>query len=908
MPVISRLMLRRAAKLPPGYKIRGPKPPKTIKWLWSPKTGPILFRYKTPAQETALHWEVALKNDLPTSGRAFDRMPRGTAELNDYRNVIQITSYYGGEDTHALEQEIKEEFNLPKWKMEYSRLHNYDDFDEAGGYYRTASKSCIACECGDCFAHTAALPDIKLDAAAIRSQMEKVKAKVESDRGYLTDQQLANFLEEALGVIVDIKGTPVEPQIIMGQLHCNLSCLVSGSGASYSPNTDSIAMNMRPGGATMVTLAKNLKNWNRVWNRFVSAVVSILTHERTHGNQFNRMKEKKQDKYDEHITQFLKSYKGYNPQDPTYLTNYLSNQVEIGAYARQAVQDLRSEGYEDREIYDMLRDRSLWASIGGISRAFSMYLENASRSTDARFKRVFRKFLMNMSRALNPKTATVREVPPQRFASRMMYRRAANIPNEEVIYKTTKGMGSTPKYFIRAYLKEEPPFSDLQIGFIILNPDGDNFYIENVSVDKGFQRYGVGYDLYKKAIELAKKKGAERFCQGVPREPVAGFVWNKLKSEYPVMKDPEFNTDYIPLKTASVNWTKQERNQYPITTMKVSDLKLHPVWSKNLSSEESLEKIGRFAQAIIAGNAMAAITIKPDKESGKYVITDGQHRYKAALQLGITEVATQPSPLSKKADTSVAPVPRVHKKVILDSTGPITRDGWLFPDDKFRPNGNWDTHIDAAMKLGFFGYQDAYNHGMVRVSVGYTGFMETIQPMNDKLDDLLIRAAKRMTNVSEIKAWTGDGETFEKYDWDGKQFNLQRSRLMASRKFKKPIYPRIGKDEPITEDGWLLPDGTFQPNGRWTHRDSCQLQMGMDSYTDAWNAGCVRVSMDNPTKGFLETTQPMNNELDALLEDAARRMQNINPLIYAWVGTGDTFGKYQWDGKQFERFADRRVA
>jgi hypothetical protein len=386
-------------------------------------------------------------------------------------------------------------------------------------------------------------------------------------------------------------------------------------------------------------------------------------------------------------------------------------------------------------------------------------------------------------------------------------------PNEfQLEWKTTKNQGGDI-YTIRVEITD--PVANIPLGYIKLRITIGNMYIEDVWVDQGFRRQGVGYELYLKAIAIAKQKHCKKFCQGIPREPEAEAIWQRLAQEFTVEKD-DSGCDSI-----------------------------------------SLEE-----------NKIAAIS--PD---------------------GL--------PVRK-----------------TDTTSPIDEDGWLFPDGNFMPNG-LKIHLEALKLQGIGGgYNGAYNKGMIRVSVGSRGFgmLETPKPYSPQLDRLLTRAAHRMeAHTPRIEARLGEGDTFQKYEWDGKQFDLFRERRIASKPSSGQIDRQsLSKTAPITEDGWLLPDNRFQPNGRWTHLDALsKLGIEVDQkkrisgYEKAYAQGFIRVAV-NETRAFFETPTVMNSVLEQRLNSAVKRTSA--PLVYAYTGTGSRFEKWEWDGKQFDLFVDRKMA
>jgi GNAT superfamily N-acetyltransferase/RNA:NAD 2'-phosphotransferase (TPT1/KptA family) len=120
---------------------------------------------------------------------------------------------------------------------------------------------------------------------------------------------------------------------------------------------------------------------------------------------------------------------------------------------------------------------------------------------------------------------------------------------------------------------------------------------------------------------------------------------------------------------------------------------------------------------------------------------------------------------------------------------------------------------------------------------------------------------------------------------------------------------RPSKKTPIDDDGWLTPDGTFYPNGRWTHLDAL-YQTGIiandwdiNGYDFAYNQGFIRISVGGggitPNRAFMETPKPMDDTIYDRLVAAVKRLPATVTEINAWIGSGENFKKYQWDGRQF---------
>ena len=75
--------------------------------------------------------------------------------------------------------------------------------------------------------------------------------------------------------------------------------------------------------------------------------------------------------------------------------------------------------------------------------------------------------------------------------------------------------------------------------------------------------------------------------------------------------------------------------------------------------------------------------------------------------------------------------------------------------------------------------EDAYDTGYIRVSGdGAVGQLETDAPMDGVMYDRLVQACKRMTNHI-IHAYVGEGDDYASYEWDGRNLNRYRLRVMG---------------------------------------------------------------------------------------------------------------------------------
>jgi ParB-like chromosome segregation protein Spo0J/GNAT superfamily N-acetyltransferase len=243
----------------------------------------------------------------------------------------------------------------------------------------------------------AKLPEIEYGEEVQRQQLEDMKRTIaqELEEGWVTDETLGEVIGAATGhrVHVNIKGEPAVPGEALGKL---IDAAHFEAGDSRSP----IEMDLRPGSGLVLSNAVRA-NDEKAWKSFADSYIDTMVHEDTHRYQFNRMRTRKykEDPSGKAYQQHLENFAGnYNSKE---YVSYLSNEVEIAAHARQAVQQLRANGQSDSSIHVIMRATSLYPMAAKISLAFKKYYRFRQVNKQKGVP-IFREFLKNMSRALPP--------------------------------------------------------------------------------------------------------------------------------------------------------------------------------------------------------------------------------------------------------------------------------------------------------------------------------------------------------------------------------------------------------------------------------------------------------------------------------------------------------------------------
>ena len=153
--------------------------------------------------------------------------------------------------------------------------------------------------------------------------------------------------------------------------------------------------------------------------------------------------------------------------------------------------------------------------------------------------------------------------------------------------------------------------------------------------------------------------------------------------------------------------------------------------------------------------------------------------YRSARQSLKTPWELKKSYVPHKSDRYyMTEVLKLTNAIVHNKKTPIDGEGWLLPDGKFisfNMRRDYVLHVDVAREAGFSGYDDAYAHGWIRISRRYSGknngryYLETKLPMNDKMEQNIVEAIRRMVDVVYVTIWVGEGKTFQKFEWNGKE-------------------------------------------------------------------------------------------------------------------------------------------
>lgn len=114
-----------------------------------------------------------------------------------------------------------------------------------------------------------------------------------------------------------------------------------------------------------------------------------------------------------------------------------------------------------------------------------------------------------------------------------------------------------------------------------------------------------------------------------------------------------------------------------------------------------------------------------------------------------------------------------------------------------------------------------------------------------------------------------------------------------------------GKDSPITDEGWVLPDGSFKSLRDYGTHYKALVAHGLSEYEHAYKKGWIRVSV---IAGYRQDIVQLECSLP--IAEAEDRLENIvgrykeahypdRPQFKAICGTGPTHGLYEWDGREF---------
>ena len=95
----------------------------------------------------------------------------------------------------------------------------------------------------------------------------------------------------------------------------------------------------------------------------------------------------------------------------------------------------------------------------------------------------------------------------------------------------------------------------LPVGYIELDKENGKDYVFDVSIEDDWRGTGLGQMLYDRAIEEAKKQGADRLWSSTDMQPDAHKAWKRLAQRYPVKKSKgRYYIDFKATKTAINKW------------------------------------------------------------------------------------------------------------------------------------------------------------------------------------------------------------------------------------------------------------------------------------------------------------------------------------------------------------------
>lgn len=245
----------------------------------------------------------------------------------------------------------------------------------------------------------AKMPEITRDAEWATHALSKVRKSIEAEltEGPLNDYGLEYIIEQSFNGLVKVvfQGDPLPKD-----KNSFPEDYITGASYDAGDSRLPIEVYMLPGSAAEIgnTVQRKAED---VWKRFVGRFVAIYVHEETHRLQFNRMRTRKRKEdptgkaYQQHLDKFQE---GYGTKDPAA---YYGHQVEIAAFAREAIQELRDAGNDDRSIYVLIQNSGLWSIASRQSDAFRRYKQLLVHDK-AQGPVIFRKFIQNMVRALPP--------------------------------------------------------------------------------------------------------------------------------------------------------------------------------------------------------------------------------------------------------------------------------------------------------------------------------------------------------------------------------------------------------------------------------------------------------------------------------------------------------------------------
>ena len=182
--------------------------------------------------------------------------------------------------------------------------------------------------------------------------------------------------------------------------------------------------------------------------------------------------------------------------------------------------------------------------------------------------------------------------------------------------------------------------------------------------------------------------------------------------------------------------------------------------------------------------------------------------------------------------------------------------------------------------------------------------------------DKFIRAYVPINKLSEHIVKLKNGK-YRLLSHKGKNLGTFNSHKAAAKHEGEVEYFKSLKESPASKSiskivqGWILPDGKNLPLLKNLTHHKILNKFGMRDYYEAYNKGWIRVSimeLQSHDIVCLETTFPFKKVEDRL-EKIARKIISqgkYNDFI-AYCGSGNTYGRYDWDNGEFVKILPRRA-
>ena len=261
-----------------------------------------------------------------------------------------------------------------------------------------------------------------------------------------------------------------------------------------------------------------------------------------------------------------------------------------------------------------------------------------------------------------------------------------------------------------------------------------------------------------------------------------------------------------------------------------------------------------------------------------------------------------------------------RKWYIQESSKTHQQDGWILPNGKFVANQPNSGHFETLVKLGINSYEDAYEKGWIHLSafpVMGKMFLEvgkTFKEMEKKVSKI---ASASSSMFPEIFLQVEDRP--RNYEWTGKEFVVlsRPSWIIEGFEDDKSDYYYINspkevlqfkksngsKNSPITDSGWVYPNGIFISNGNRSHLQTGR-KLGFDGYTSAFAAGLMRVSIYDSSL-LIEGDTILTPTIEKMCISIIKRVEAGLGSVNVAVRADDRAGNYlrlEWDGRDLIRW------